>query len=483
MPGTSQTCVAPREEHCHLLVLDPTHTRILAARPVRSWLLPHLKFRGLTRQPRVLTPYLAHIGVDAATPIHEALLCNGLGLDHGCGPDPSVAHRYVALEAQAWRDHVEQAHDEDISVRGRLTWEPIAPLLREQLAVLPVQETAVRTCLERLTHAVAPFDSPAQLRAAKEWVREHLDARGIAITGEIVHERRDRFDMVLRVPTSGAVLWFKGGPRRMMQEVRLTEELHRLMPDRFAETIAIDTQRHWWLTSGTPGRALSEIAAASRSEVDVEAVHALAATQRQTLAAPAIANLLANRRYGAAQHQAVAARVIDLLSQGPYRDKWPRERLSRLQRRMHDAGERLMSHGLPASWTPGELVAAHLFQDDDGRVRFAGVEDSYLAPPTLALLTFVDEVDPAIIVRLEEAYVDAWRGQIDPNVLRAAMADTPVCAKLFTFRCHLDRHARHYGLWTSEGNNLAADHELHAGAHHLAMRILPHAERALRAGA
>jgi hypothetical protein len=139
---------APREEYFHLLVLDPTQTHILVARPLRSWILPHLKFRGPARQLPILTPYLAHFGIDDARPIHEVVLCDGLGSDERpCGPQAGVAHRYVALEARAWRrdDHDDEGH-------GRLIWEPIQPLLMRPLAMLPVQETAVRTCLQRLAH-------------------------------------------------------------------------------------------------------------------------------------------------------------------------------------------------------------------------------------------------------------------------------------------------------------------------------------------
>ncbi len=71
-----------REEQYHLLVLDPTHTQILAARPARSWLLPFLKFRTHMPEALVFRPYLSRLGVDA-TPIHEALLRDGCGIDGG----------------------------------------------------------------------------------------------------------------------------------------------------------------------------------------------------------------------------------------------------------------------------------------------------------------------------------------------------------------------------------------------------------------
>ena len=81
-----------REEQYHLLVLDPTHTRILAARPARSWLLPFLKFRAQMPEALVFRPYLSRLGVDA-TPIHEALLRDGCGIDGGDGHDSRARHR------------------------------------------------------------------------------------------------------------------------------------------------------------------------------------------------------------------------------------------------------------------------------------------------------------------------------------------------------------------------------------------------------
>lgn len=62
--------------------------------------------------------------------------------------------------------------------------------------MIPIQKTAIRTCLERFQHAVAPFDSPAQLRDVREWLHDRLAAAGATITGDPTYYRVRRFDMV-----------------------------------------------------------------------------------------------------------------------------------------------------------------------------------------------------------------------------------------------------------------------------------------------
>jgi hypothetical protein len=457
-----------REEQYHLLVLDPSHTQILAARPARSWLLPFLRFRANMPEALVFRPYLSRLGVDA-TPIHEALLRDACGIDGGdCDSVRGVAHRYIAFEA----------HMSEVTA-DRLTWEPVRDLLDEEgTSVIPIQKTALRTCLERFQHAVAPFDSPTQLRDVRTWIDEHLAANGAAITGDLTYYRVRRFDMVAAFPTTNGTMYFKGGPRRMAHEAELTQTLHALMPRHFPATLACDPDRHWWLTPGVPGSDLTS--APASEDVWHAAIKLLATAQRKAMTSRPVTSALAHRRFGVQQCRAVATRARRMLANGPFKEHWPADRLDALEARLDTAIDRYFALELPLTWTPADFVGLNIF-NDNGHVWFIGVEESYLAPPTLAVsrlfndLRFRVQTPETVIERLTDAYIDAWQDQVASDVLRGALDESSTCGMLFTLRSHLDRHARHHGLWTSEGDGYPPNTELHAEAHRLGIAVLPKA--------
>ena len=349
---------------------------------------------------------LSRLGVDA-TPIHEALLRDGCGLDGGDGHDhvPGIAHRYIAFEA----------HMSDVTAE-RLTWEPISDLLDgEAASLIPIQKTALRTCLERFQHAVAPFDSPAQLRDVRHWIQEHLSAIGVTITGDRTYYRVRRFDMVAAFPTTSGTMYFKGGPRRMAHEAELTQALHGLMPRHFPATLAYDPERHWWLTPGVPGNDLTTVPVSE--EVWLAAIKLLAAAQRKAMTSRPVTRALAHRRFGAVQCSAVATRVRRMLSEGPFKEHWSVDRLNTLEARLDTAIDRYFSLELPPTWTPADFVGFNIF-NHNGHVWFIGVEESYLAPPTLAVsrlfhdLRFRVQTPEPVIERLTDAYVEAWQEQV-----------------------------------------------------------------------
>jgi hypothetical protein len=442
-----------------------------------GWLLPYVRFRGHTHQSAVIKPYLARLGVEVM-PIHES----PIDLVRAAAAElaAETTHRYVAAEAMPSVNTAEGATVGEGP--DRLMWEPIDALLVSRRALIPIQETALRTCVDRFANPVAPFDTPAQLHAVKTWVAQSAAAHGAEVTGEPVHHRMGRFDTVMAFPTSRETLYFKGGPRRMAQEAHLAQALHALMPAHFPVTRGHDPERHWWLTPAVPGADLS--VGVIDDEIWVRAVTLLATTQRKVLESRKALDLLAKRRFGPAQHDAAAARVVHLLAQGPYRHEWSVERLAKVEARLRHAGEQFMQHGLPWTWTPADFVGINLFQLA-GQVWFIDVEDSYLAPPTLALsrlffdLKFRVRTPQRLMERLKAAYVEAWGDVINADVLRRALADTPTCGLLFALRRLLDRQAREFGLWSAEGHALPPSQELFDEAHWMGLHLLP---KALAAG-
>jgi hypothetical protein len=78
--------------------------------------------------------------------------------------------------------------------------------------------------------------------AVDEWIRAHVQPVG---TIEMVHERP--WATVLRVPVAGDIVWFKACAAVQAFEPRLTAELFARWPDRVAEVLGYDEERHWLL--------------------------------------------------------------------------------------------------------------------------------------------------------------------------------------------------------------------------------------------
>ena len=327
-------------------------------------------------------------------------------------------------------------------------------------------------------HAVAPFDSPAQLRDVRQWLHDHLATIGATITSDLTYYRVRRFDMVAAFHTTSGMMYFKGGPRRMAHEAELTQALHALVPRHFPATLAFDAERHWWLTPSVPGRDLASEPASE--DVWLAAIKLLATAQRRAMTSRPVTAALTHRRFAATHCHAVASRVRRMLADGPFKEHWSEDRLDTLEERLDTAIDRYFALALPSTWTPAEFVGFNIF-NDNGHVWFIGVEESYLAPPTLAVSRFFEDLrfrvrtPDAVIERLTDAYIEAWQDQIPADLLREALAEAPACGLLFTLRSHLDRHARHHGLWTSEGNGYPPNTEIHAEAHRLGIAVLPKA--------
>jgi len=88
---------------------------------------------------------------------------------------------------------------------------------------------------------------PEWLGEATAWLGAHLDARGIAITGELEQPHVRWWSTVLRVPTSDGDLWFKANAAPHAFEAGLLAILDRLTPGRVPELVAVDVDRGWLL--------------------------------------------------------------------------------------------------------------------------------------------------------------------------------------------------------------------------------------------
>jgi hypothetical protein len=94
---------------------------------------------------------------------------------------------------------------------------------------------------------VAAWSSPAWREAAVRWIDERLAAAGRRRTGEVEQPHVRPWSTVLRVATTGGVVWMKAGGPGTAFEAGLYEVLARVVPDAVLAPLGTDGQRGWVL--------------------------------------------------------------------------------------------------------------------------------------------------------------------------------------------------------------------------------------------
>jgi hypothetical protein len=170
-------------------------------------------------------------------------------------------------------------------------------------------------------------------------------------------------EVVLGADCAHGRVYFKGLTGERAAEARLTEALAAVAPDSFARTLALDRRADgtvWWLTAACPGQSGSEAHRAAETLAQVQQ-HVLAMGARPELAVLDLET---------AAHWASA-----LLGDSPCG--------APVRQRCAD----VMRADVPATWIPMDLDPSNILIDDEDRVRFIDVDDSFLGPAPLAMAT------------------------------------------------------------------------------------------------
>lgn len=453
----------PHEEFYHLVILDPSRTRIVAGVSEEVWKLPYVRSLAHQRQWPAIERQLGMLGL-VATPIHEAYFRRGAASFVGTG-----WHHYVALDAHA------------SAIRNPVfAWHAVDRLLARR-SLFPIAEDGLRACLARLQRGPqllppeAPFDGPEQVMDAHAWVQARLSDLGATIARLPVPRRMGRFDTILCFRTTMGLVTFKGGAGRTAREAQLVDALGALRPRHFPRVVATSPDGSWWLTTAAGSRDPNDRHDPSRDrDLSARGVTFLADVQRAVLDSDAL-ELVRDRPFGGVQFDETIARLRRMLARGPFHTNWAPRRITAVTTTLLRAADRLVAAPLPWTWTPTTFTLPNL--EHDGSIGFEDVEESVYAPPTLAFCSFVDDLwlrgqaTQPIVRRLEQRYIDAWHGAIDADVLRRAMADSHLVAPLLAFHAHADRLARADGI--SPDDPLGTEHPALAEHAHLLGTRLP----------
>ncbi|MER6593496.1 phosphotransferase [Micromonospora purpureochromogenes] len=266
---------------------------------------------------------------------------------------------------------------------------------------------------------------------ALEWVADRLDRSGRRVTGP-VEPRVRPWSLVWRVPTDNGDVWFKANNPGTRHEAGLLAELARLTPDRVLHPIAVDTGRGWSLLPDG-GPSLRDTLAAepdlSRWERLLPGYAAL-----QLTVAPHAQRLLAlgvpdHRPAGLPERFEVLLDDEEALLLGAENGMDPElhQRLRAYRGEFEALCGRLADFGVPASIQHDDLHDGNVFVAADG-YRFFDWGDASVAHPFGTLLVALRSVayagelsadDPALL-RLRDAYLEAWTDRYDRAALREA---------------------------------------------------------------
>ncbi|WFE51133.1 phosphotransferase [Micromonospora sp. WMMD1155] len=263
---------------------------------------------------------------------------------------------------------------------------------------------------------------------ARTWVDAQLNSAGRRVTG-LVEPRVRPWSLVWRVPTDDGPVWFKANNPGTVHEAVLVETLAESTPDRVLTPIAVDREQGWSLLPdggeslrdvllrdpdlahwerALPGYAALQLASAPRAD---ELVALGVPDQRPEVLAALFAELLDDRA-------ALLVGAEGGLSPDVY------ERLRAEVPSYAQRCRRLADIGIPATVQHDDLHDGNVFAGDAG-YRYFDWGDASVAHPFGTLLVTLRSVayakklavDDAGLVRLRDAYLEAWTDSYDRRTL------------------------------------------------------------------
>lgn len=266
---------------------------------------------------------------------------------------------------------------------------------------------------------------------ALDWVADRLGRQGRRVTGPV--EARVRpWSLVWRVPTDSGDVWFKANNPGTRHEAALLAELARLTPGRVLDPIAVDAARGWSLLPDG-GPSLRDTLAAEPDLTHWERLLPGYAALQLTVA-PHAQRLLS---LGVPDHrpEELPHRFEGLLddeealllgAEGGL-DPELHDRLRAYRGEFAALCRRLADVEVPPSIQHDDLHDGNVFVAADG-YRFFDWGDASVAHPfgtllvTLRSVAYARELaadDPALL-RLRDAYLEAWTDRYDRAALREA---------------------------------------------------------------
>jgi len=278
----------------------------------------------------------------------------------------------------------------------------------------------------------SPWEEPGWFESASAWIQVQLNIHKLSLTGEIIQPHIRPWSTVLKVPTSGGLLYFKASAPSLAYEPCLTEALVRWRPDLMPELLGGDLERGWLLMrdSGEPIREsvrakgdLShwEVVLPTYAELQIELsdrvdeLLLLGVLDRRLESLPAQFERLLE------DTEAMCLGQPEGLTQAKY------EKLQELQPRFARMCARLAEYGIPESLHHDDFHDANVFLRN-GRYILTDWGEACVSHPFFSMLVNLrstaysmkwDFNDPRLIP-LRDAYLKPWERFASASDLLAA---------------------------------------------------------------
>jgi hypothetical protein len=321
----------------HLVIVDRDRRAALAAGYGSRWLLPVLTCSERARTAPLIARWCAERGVT--------------GDVAGQWLGQMTSRRIDWLGAFA-------ATSGSTIADPSLEWMPIETFSSSR-SVIDYQQWALDRTLAH--HALLSVDGPFGNLSWPVEVRSWIaDATGSDVAATIPF-RASAHEVVLGADCAHGRVYVKGLAGERESEVRLTQVLEAAAPASFARTLALERRPDssiLWLTAACPGTPGGNTHRAAQ---------ALARIQQRLLATDVPR----------------ALNVLDLDAAA----RWAGGLLADSACDVGGAFARVNKMGAPLTWIPMDLDPANFLVDDEDRVRFIDVDDSFLGPAPLAVAT------------------------------------------------------------------------------------------------
>lgn len=276
-----------------------------------------------------------------------------------------------------------------------------------------------------LADPAADWFRPGWFARADDYIDERLLEMGRTRRGRTTQVKHWSMSAVLRTPTDAGAVYLKATLPLLADEPGITRHLSSLDVGPFATIRHSAPSECWWLADDFGGVSAIDAGIGER----LECVRQLVRIQRATMSHVGELSELGCR---VLDSEALSGRVIDIIGRDDLwlaPDSWKNRhralssgevvRLRALVPRLLSDVEKLDRLGVPATLVHRDL---HL---DNAVIRRDGIllHDwgfATIASPLLSLASWLDDAREADSARYVDAYVDAWRDDIDPELLRKA---------------------------------------------------------------
>lgn len=381
--------VSPMSSWQHLVIPDPSGTRVLLVPDGAGWMLPRVPNADWMMVEAAQSWVREHLGLDIAILRCAQVESGGGGQEED--------HAFLFAEDLGGADP-----------RAGSWWD-------EEAASTAATDEGDRAALRRWftearegrPGALRPWEYPGWFASASAWIEASLP--GVL---SVTQYATWSVSSVLRVQTEAGRYYFKAAPPHFRHEAAVTKALAEWFPSTIPLPVAIDAERGWFLTEDFGDQLVGD-----EGELYAEGIiDTLVGIQRAS--AVSLGSLLRSgcldrRPPMLRQHvEELAAGGSDWL-QGP-----TGRRLREALPRFRELCEQVAGSSVPDTLVHGDFHGDNV-AERDGRYLIFDWTDACIAHPffdTAIILREVDRSgDPALGRRWRERYLEAWRDVVDPE--------------------------------------------------------------------